>query len=135
MNIQRVQHSESRTVFGNYTVIFPESIFHNYKNLRAVGAPNGGLYLLVDYGDVEHSIESTSPYFYQRTSPHIFNNLDEILCFIIYHQYNEDYRELKNLDYRLDENESDSIVSYIVSTLNLISFDKSATFPFGGLTL
>ena len=123
MKNQRVEHSESRTMLGNYTIVFPEVIFSNYKDLKAVGAPNGGLCLLVDCGDVQHVIQST-PYFYQESRPHIFNNLDEILCFVIYHQYDEDYTNINNLDYKLDENESDSIVSYIVSALNIISFDK-----------
>ena len=121
-----MKHQQSRTITDDYTIIFPEIIFNKRESLFVLGTINKKFYLAFTHEGLTHLIESIShAAIFQGERPHEFNSLDEILSFVLYHEYGEEYYGAAHKNFHLEPTESEALVPHLISTMELLDFDRA----------
>lgn len=124
-----MQHQESRTITDDYTIIFPEVIFSKRESLFVIGVADQKFYLAFTHDGKTHLIESIShAAIFHGERPHEFDSLDEILGFILYHEYGEEYCGAIHKDFYLENGESEALASYVISTMAFLDFDSALNY-------
>ncbi len=87
------------------------------------------LYLGFTIDNKTYFIESIShAAVFSGEHPHEFNSLDEILGFILYHEYGEEYRGSIYQYFYLENGESEALASYVFSVMEFLDFDNSLNY-------